>query len=274
MRVIPVIDVLNGRVVRGIGGRRDEYRPIQSQIAADSRPATVAQTLVERFGFDTVYVADLDAIMHGRLSVEAWWDIAGTGLKLWLDAGITDHNSQQRILDALQPITPEFQLVVGLESLDSVDALVSIIKAWDFPIVSLDLKAGLPLTKIEGFKTASPVAIARTLYDDCGVREVIVLDLADVGASQGASTLHLCEQLAALPNLKLIAGGGVRGVEDLRTIAAVGCSAALVASALHDGRLTREDLGQVVEARTSPPTSWPAPDRARRPDNPPDRESL
>jgi len=40
-------------------------------------------------------------------------------------------------------------------------------------------------------------------------------------------------------------GGGVRGAEDLRSVAASGCDAVLVASALHDGRLTAADLAAV-----------------------------
>jgi uncharacterized protein related to proFAR isomerase len=40
----------------------------------------------------------------------------------------------------------------------------------------------------------------------------------------------------------LIAGGGVRGLDDLKALADAGCDAALVASALHDGRLSREDI--------------------------------
>lgn len=248
MRVIPVIDVLNGQVVRGIAGLREDYRPIQSQLAADSRPETIARSFVRQFGFETVYVADLDAIMHGRLSVEAWREISGAGLKLWLDAGIADQQSQQQIVDALRTMNAqvqvEFQLVVGLESLASLASLHSIIENRPSPIVSLDLKAGVPLTKIAEFKTASPAAIARALYEVYGIREIIVLDLADVGVGQGTSTLDLCRQLVPLAGLTLIAGGGVRGVEDLRAMAAAGCSAALVASALHDGRLTREECGQ------------------------------
>lgn len=137
-------------------------------------------------------------------------------------------------------------MVVGLESLNSLDALVSITKAWDLPIVSLDLKAGVPLTKIDEFKSASPLTLARTLYD-CGVRDVIVLDLADVGVGKGTSTLDLCKQLATFSDFNVIAGGGVRGAEDVRAMAAAGCVAALVASALHDGRLTREDIELAAE---------------------------
>ena len=70
-----------------------------------------------------------------------------------------------------------------------------------------------------------------------------VVDLAGVGVGQGVPTLDLCRRLrAAYPKLELISGGGVRGVDDLKALRDAGCDAALVASALHDGRLTRELL--------------------------------
>jgi phosphoribosylformimino-5-aminoimidazole carboxamide ribotide isomerase len=74
-----------------------------------------------------------------------------------------------------------------------------------------------------------------------GVRRMIVLDLADVGMGQGPNTLPLCRELRNLdPTAEIIAGGGVRGHDDLRALAAAGCDGALVASALHDGRLSAE----------------------------------
>jgi phosphoribosylformimino-5-aminoimidazole carboxamide ribotide isomerase len=75
---------------------------------------------------------------------------------------------------------------------------------------------------------------------------MIVLDIADVGVGQGTHTLNLCQQLIAeLHPVSVIAGGGVRGIDDLKALADAGCDAALVASALHDGRLTREEIRQV-----------------------------
>jgi phosphoribosylformimino-5-aminoimidazole carboxamide ribotide isomerase len=43
----------------------------------------------------------------------------------------------------------------------------------------------------------------------------------------------------------IVAGGGVRGVPDLEALANAGCDAALVASALHDGRLTPHDIRRI-----------------------------
>jgi phosphoribosylformimino-5-aminoimidazole carboxamide ribotide isomerase len=45
--------------------------------------------------------------------------------------------------------------------------------------------------------------------------------------------------------VQLFAGGGVRGIADLRKVAHIGCAGALVATALHEGRLTRDDVTAV-----------------------------
>ena len=75
-----------------------------------------------------------------------------------------------------------------------------------------------------------------------GVRQLIVLDLAQVGTAGGTGTLDLCTRLsAAHSGLDVIAGGGVRRPEDLHLLRQCGVGTALIASALHDGRLTRTD---------------------------------
>jgi phosphoribosylformimino-5-aminoimidazole carboxamide ribotide isomerase len=242
MRIIPVIDLLGGQVVRGIGGRRELYRPVVSRIAPDARPASVAAALVEQFGLDTVYVADLQAIMDEQPDPAAWREIAATGMRLWLDAGVGNRQTARRVIDLLGPITPDFVLVVGLETLQSLDELREITRQWDVPVVSLDLRAGVPLTPIATWANPTPLGIAAEL-EQYGTHDLIVLDLADVGMGAGTSTLELCRQLRTRsPRQRLIAGGGIRGLDDVRALADAGCEAALVASALHDGRLTREDI--------------------------------
>jgi phosphoribosylformimino-5-aminoimidazole carboxamide ribotide isomerase len=117
-----------------------------------------------------------------------------------------------------------------------LEELLSIVGAQRL-IFSLDLKGGAPLTQPGTFEGLSPFQIA-TLALRLGVRRMIVLDLASVGVGQGVPTSPLCRALRSLDsNLEIIAGGGVRGPDDLRMLEATGCSAALVASALHNGAL-------------------------------------
>src|SRR5262245_18509450 len=251
MRVIPVIDLMNGWVVRGVAGERSQYRPIQSQIAADARPGTVARAFVEQFAFDAVYVADLDAILfpadQKETLVPCYGQIMENGLSIWLDAGIGHAKTARYLSETLCRLQIRPEWVVGLESLSSPQALSEIgdILGSSHMIASLDLKSGVPLTSIAPWQSFAPIEIARLLLAT-GISRLIVLDLADVGTGGGTRTLELCRQIRReFPDIQLIGGGGVRGLDDVKALASAGCNGTLVASALHDGRLTPEDIRQM-----------------------------
>ena len=240
LRVIPVIDLKGGHVVRGIAGRRREYQPIRSTLVADSAPVSVARAIAG-LELSEAYVADLDAIEGGEPAWEVYRAIAACGLALWIDAGISTTARAEQISalsrDCGDRITGT---VAGLESLPEPRLLrewLSIVGPQRL-IFSLDLRAGRPITKIDTWRAWSPESIGRAVID-LGVRRLIVLDLARVGVAQGAGTEGICRALRSyLPCLELTAGGGVRGPRDLEELAQAGCDAALVASALHDGKLS------------------------------------
>ena len=81
MRIIPVLDIMGGVVVRGVAGRRSEYRPIQSQLCSIAEPATVAQAIVDRFRTIEFYIADLDAIAGSEPAWEIYRHVAATGAR-------------------------------------------------------------------------------------------------------------------------------------------------------------------------------------------------
>jgi phosphoribosylformimino-5-aminoimidazole carboxamide ribotide isomerase len=238
MRVLPVIDLKRGEVVRGVGGRRDEYRAISSRLCADARPSSVARAFVEA-GFRAVYVADLDAIAGAK---PAWTDyeaIIEQGLNLSVDAGISTAAGAGPLLEFAARQPGLSGIVAGLESIAGPEELERLCAELGPSrlIFSLDLKAGRPLVRGAAWPglTAEQIATCAIRH---GVRRIIVLDLAAVGMGGGAGTEPLCRLLRCRdPQLELIAGGGVRGPNDLQSLAVAGCDAALVASALHDGRL-------------------------------------
>ena len=98
------------------------------------------------------------------------------------------------------------------------------------PLLTPGLAAALAATE------AAPAALAAWAAD-AGAGAVIVLDLARVGTGAGVDHVLLREVRAAAPAVTLLAGGGVRDPADLVRLADDGCDGALVASALHDGRL-------------------------------------
>jgi phosphoribosylformimino-5-aminoimidazole carboxamide ribotide isomerase len=237
--VLGVVDVRNGLAVRARGGRRDEYAPI-GRVAGEVIPlgdaVALARTYVERLEVSGLYVADLDAI-EGRAPHDAVTrTIASIGAPLWLDAGIASVDDARRALDV-----GATRLIVGLETLPSFQVLELIGReaGADRVVFSLDLRDGQPIATAPSLAQQRPEdLLARAV--DAGAGAAIVLDLACVGTSQGLD-LQLIGRLKAVSrSVRLFAGGGVRGIQDLERLRSAGCDGALVASALLDGQLVLE----------------------------------
>jgi phosphoribosylformimino-5-aminoimidazole carboxamide ribotide isomerase len=75
-----------------------------------------------------------------------------------------------------------------------------------------------------------------------GWHEVILLDLARVGTGAGIDWPLVSGIRRAFPEIALTIGGGIQRMGELIALEAAGVSAALVATALHDGSITREQL--------------------------------
>jgi phosphoribosylformimino-5-aminoimidazole carboxamide ribotide isomerase len=244
MRVIAVLDLMRGAVVRGVAGERQTYRPIESRLTRETSPAGVAAALLDALPQRALYVADLDAIAGGEPNWAAYESIAALDVRLWVDAGAGDAARCRRLAEFGVAGGSLDYVVVGLESLAAPAALAAACSALgaDRAVFSLDLKAGAPLCDAANWANKTAMEIA----DDAvaaGFRRMIVLDLSGVGMGQGVAAVELCRKLHQRHrDVELISGGGVRGLADLRALADAGCGAALVASALHDGRLTAADI--------------------------------
>ena len=70
----------------------------------------------------------------------------------------------------------------------------------------------------------------------------IGMSLDDVGSNNGPALNLIANYQTLRPERRFIAAGGVRNINDINVLAAQGVSAALVASALHAGRLSAEEL--------------------------------
>ena len=239
------MDLMGGVVVRGIAGRRDEYRPIESALAPGADPVTIGRAFRERLQLSEAYIADLDAIAGAEPAWELYRQLAACGLSLYIDAGLTTLERAQKLAAFRIQDKPAAGVIAGLESSPSPETLaemLSIIGPERF-VFSLDLKAGAPLVSAPAWQGYDAEAVAQEALR-IGVRRFIVLDLACVGAYQGIGAEGLIRYLRALDaEIEIISGGGVRNRADLELLEAAGCDAALVASALHDGRLNGKDEG-------------------------------
>ena len=244
MRVIGVIDLLAGRAVHARAGRRNSYEPVRTVAGVAIEPGdavALARMYVHDLGVTELYAADLDAIL-GRPPQDALVaSVAALGAPLWLDAGVTSAGVARHALELAAAV-----VVVGLETLPSYDALGEICASVgsDRVAFSLDLRDGEPL--VAAGVLSEPAHVAAERAADAGVGALIVIDLARVGMGTGLDLPLIARVRKAVPAVTLLAGGGVRGAEDLERLADAGCDGVLVATALHDGRLSAD---QVAAAR-------------------------
>jgi phosphoribosylformimino-5-aminoimidazole carboxamide ribotide isomerase len=220
-------------VVRAVGGRRAMYAAIQSILTTSTDPRTVADSLLAATGGSELYVADLDALCGHRPNIRWVKELAATGCHVMIDAGAKHAADVKPLLDAGATV------VMGTETLASFDELEAVVKSAgaDRVVLSIDLRNG----RIVGDETAlgeDPLAAAVAGVGR-GVKRLILLELARVGTGIGPGAVELCGQVRnALPDVELIAGGGVRSWDDVDKLADAGANAVLVASALHDGTIT------------------------------------
>lgn len=248
MRVIGVVDLAGGRAVHASGGDRRRYAPVERVGTSAIEPGeavSLARAYTGPLGLRELYVADLDAIAGGPVQDLNIASLTAMNVPVWVDAGAATVE-QARLLMELGAA----HVVVGLETLPSFAALASICAAVGGSRVafSLDLRGGRPMTTaVFSGPHDEPAALAARAAD-AGAGSVIVLDLARVGGEAGPEWRLVDDVRAAVPQLTLAVGGGVRGAQDLTRLADAGCDAALVATALHNGRLGAAEESLLVQA--------------------------
>jgi phosphoribosylformimino-5-aminoimidazole carboxamide ribotide isomerase len=231
VRIIPVLDLKGGEVVRAQMGRRDHYQPIVTPLSASSDPVAVAEGLRSLLPFRTFYVADLDAIEGRASNCEAVERLRGmpSAPELWLDAGLADAKLLSAAL-AQSSLCP----VLGSES-QSDDALLRCFKDHPDLVLSLDFFG-------DEFRGPQSVLDQPELWPN----RVIVMTLAKVGSGAGPDLAKLGRIKAKAGDRAVIAAGGVRDVGDIRNLSSLGISAALVATSLHDGTLAPAHLAHSI----------------------------
>jgi phosphoribosylformimino-5-aminoimidazole carboxamide ribotide isomerase len=231
MQVIPVIDLKNGIVVHARRGQRERYAALSSPLARSAAPDDVVAGLLAYQPFESLYVADLDAIAGTGSHASAILALAARHprLTLLVDAGFADAH-------ALAPFAgaPTIEVVLGSESIADLERYHALRAALPARRTLLSLDRGP-----DGPRGCAALFEHPRLWP----ARVIHMDLGRVGADQGPDYPGL-EQLKARAGARaVLAAGGVRDEADLERLARMGIAGALVATAIHRGRVARHRVG-------------------------------
>ncbi len=242
-RLIPVIDVMGGEVVRAVGGDRTNYQPVTCPLSGGRRVEDIAHALAHLSGTSELYVADLDAITgNGSVSPAVAGLLRRGRKRFWADVGI---RSVETLL-SFPCIDIGIHPVIGSETCPGPDVLAECLAECRVsgrlpPAFSIDLRAGEVIGNWGAWwlkHRSDALGLARRVVE-LGVRTLIVLDLARVGTGTGCGTETLLRAIRdEFHDVELIAGGGVRTWVDIDRLGEAGADAVLVASALHDDTIT------------------------------------
>ena len=231
-KIIPVLDILRGQVVRGVAGNRETYAPIRSALVDSCEPEVVARALLRATGAEAIYIANLDMLQWGKsdFDVRILPDWNGT---IYLDRGGLGK----------EPPDARFREIAAFEvgaRPDFVRESFQRHRAAKPPVFSVDLRDGSLVGPWDNWGLRTPKD-ALGLVDrvwEIGFRTVIVLDVARVGVGDGTGTETLCTDIRErYPAMEIITGGGVRNWDDVDRLGDCGVDGILVASAIHDGTL-------------------------------------
>jgi phosphoribosylformimino-5-aminoimidazole carboxamide ribotide isomerase len=254
MQIIPVLDLAGGVAVHAQAGDRTRYAPVKSELAPERVGDAVAllrafHALLE---VHECYIADLDAIQGGAIQRSLIRELAEfhTGFlgALMVDAGTGSPGEALEVLSC-----GASQVVVGLETLIAFADLAEVVRVVGESrvVFSLDLRLGNPVLHpaLQDALGSGPDAL--NLADQAvaaGIGTILVLDLGRIGTGCGVD-MGLLEALRRrFSSIRLLAGGGILTRLDLERMRDVGCDGALVASAIHTGRVTAADLAALAQS--------------------------
>jgi len=249
MRLIPAIDLKDGRCVRLLRGDFDA----ETRYGADPR-ALLAK--YRGFGADWLHVVDLDGARDGNSrNREIIVELAmQTAVMLQVGGGLRDSGAVSGILNA-----GVGRAVIGSVAVTGID----LVRAWldDFGAervalafdVRLDL-AGTPRVAIHGWREQSELSLwdAVANFADTELKHVLCTDVSRDGALSGPNVDLYAEAVRRFPHIEWQASGGIRDARDLRALARTGVKAAISGKALLDELIPLEDLQPFLPNASSP----------------------
>jgi phosphoribosylformimino-5-aminoimidazole carboxamide ribotide isomerase len=234
--VIPAVDVQDGSVVQLVGGERGT-----GQGYGD--PAVAARRWVDA-GAETLHLIDLDGAFEGeRANAHTIEAIAeAVDVDVQIGGGIRTPADARSLLAAGVD-----RVILGTAAVENPDLVAEI--AADHPdgvVVSLDAKGGEVV--VEGWTegTGLDPAEAATRYAELGAAAILFTDVDVEGRLDGVRTEPV-RAIATAVEIPVVASGGVATIEDVLTLREAGAAAAVVGSALYEGRFTLAEARRALD---------------------------
>ncbi len=238
MRIIPAIDIIEGQCVRLSKGDYDTKK------VYNENPLEVAKAF-EDSGIEYLHLVDLDGAKSKHIVNHKILEKIATQTNLKIDFGgglKSDKDLQIAFESGAHQITGG-SIAVANKSL----FLDWVAKFGSKKIIlGADAKDGKIATG--GWKESSDLEIEKFIKDfvNEGIEYVISTDISKDGMLEGPSVDLYSSILKNNPDLKLIASGGISGLQDLEDVFEIGCEGVIIGKAIYENRISLKELEKFV----------------------------
>lgn len=230
--VFPAIDLRNGHVVRLAQGD-----PARQTTYADD-PVAVSQRW-KSGGAAWLHVVNLDGAFDqdARTNVSALAAITAVGLKVQFGGGLRDAESLRRALEL-----GVSRAVIGTAAIESPALVEWAVREFGPEKIAVGIDAHLGQVRIRGWTQESGIAAIASgkRLREQGVTWCVFTDVARDGVGTGVNVTATVE-LARETGLRVIASGGVAGMDDVRRVRQAGLAGIVIGRALYEGQVSLEE---------------------------------
>jgi phosphoribosylformimino-5-aminoimidazole carboxamide ribotide isomerase len=234
MRIIPAIDVIDGKCVRLARGDYDQVKTYSQD------PLEVAK-MFESHGLRFLHLVDLDGAREGR--VINWKTIekitTKTNLTIDFGGGLKTDAEIARIFD-----TGIAQVNLGSIAVNKPDKINEWMEKYGAEKIILSADVRRNKIAINGWQEISPVEVTEFIkgFTTQGLRYFACTDIDRDGMLNGPNTSFYKQMIKEFPSIKLIASGGISSVENLEELAQTGVDAVIIGKAIYENRISIKDL--------------------------------
>ena len=239
MRIIPAIDIIDGKCVRLTKG---DYN---TKKIYNEHPLEVAKQF-EAFGIQYLHLVDLDGAKAKHIiNYKVLEQIASkTNLKIDFGGGLkSDEDLHIAFNSGAKQITG------GSIAVKDTDTFKGWISKYGSQKIILGADCKNEKIAISGWTEESNLELIPFIkaYQKDGIQYVICTDIAKDGMLEGASVdLYRKIIKACNTRTKLIASGGVTSIDDMYQLQTIGCEGAIIGKAIYENRISLKELQQFI----------------------------
>lgn len=238
MRIIPAIDIIEGKCVRLSKGDYNTKRVYSED------PLEMARRF-EGSGIEYLHLVDLDGAKAGEIINYRILDKISTKTNLKIDFGGGIKTGQDLVM-ALE--CGARQVTAGSIAVRDEALVGSWIKMLGSKKIILGADVNNKKIAVDGWTQTSDLELIPFLegYTQRGIQYVICTDISKDGMLEGPSTALYKEILTSFPKLSLIASGGVTSMDDIYSLQEVGCEGAIIGKAIYENRISLKQLESYI----------------------------